>query len=155
MSTLTRGVTALRPEPTEVALAHLAPGSAVRVETGQDVRDHGPLLKGGPLVVTFAGEALGWGFRVCLYGDLRRAGLGRHPLDRTFWQEAVKGVTGFGVAYLNFRLVEHFDKSRWTAVGLRFEEPQAAREPGDLISDICDAFAFTNTSTKDDEKRDQ
>ena len=128
MSTLTRGVTVLRPEPTEVALAHLSTDSVVRFEFGGRVRDHGPLWQGAPLVLTFAGDGLEWGCRVCQYGVLRLVRNGRHALDRPKWDAAVKAVKDFGVIYLGFALRDYFRKPRWTAVGLRFDEPQA--EPG-------------------------
>ncbi len=147
MSTLTSRITRLRPAPTEVALAHLPADAAVRVEFGGRVRDHGPLFAGEPLVLTFAGEDLPWGCRVCEYGSLRLVRNGRHQLDRDLWDEAVKGVTGYGVAYVRFEQQFYFNRQRWTAADLRFDEPSTLgptpvlwRDPNNPAERLMDAY---------------
>lgn len=151
MNTLTTRVTALRPSPTEVALAHLPADAAVRVEFGGRARDHGPLFDDTPLVLTFAGEDLPWGCRVCEYGSLNRVRNGRHRLDRPMWQAAVKAIKGYGVIYVGFEQQPYFTGRRWTATGLRFDEPQDGlrASPRVLWRDPNNPAI-----TKDDEKRD-
>ncbi len=126
MIALTKTLVVARPAATEVAVMRIPAEGVGRVHSpAGGHRDFEPELADVAwwLVVPGDRDAIGWGWAYGWYAAIHGVRNGKHRLDRDAWHQAAREVRHGGVAYVQYEPQEYYRKQRWTAVGVRRDEP--------------------------------